>query len=84
MIQELGCYQNAEFIWSQEEPENMGGWQFVRDRIEKILEDLTVKHPKLKYIGRRPSATTATGYIKYHVKEQQYIIRKSLGLDKDE
>ncbi|RXM27840.1 putative 2-oxoglutarate dehydrogenase E1 component DHKTD1, mitochondrial [Acipenser ruthenus] len=36
--QELNQYKNAkDFIWSQEEPQNMGPWSFVAPRFEKQL-----------------------------------------------
>ena len=34
---ELAPYRNADVVWCQEEPENMGAWNFVDRRLEKVL-----------------------------------------------
>ena len=36
----LAPYINADVVWCQEEPENMGAWTFVDRRIEKVLSRL--------------------------------------------
>ncbi len=67
-------YKNAtEYLWVQEEPENMGAWAhiFMAFRSVKLKEGQT-----LKYIGRNASASPATGYGKIHPKQQQSIIDK--------
>ena len=69
--------ENAKFIWCQEEPKNMGAWFSVRDYIQWTLDNLEVKK-KLKFIGRNPSASPATGYAKRHAKQQKEIIDKIL------
>ena len=33
MSQELGRYPNAEVTWVQEEPKNMGAWNYVQPRL---------------------------------------------------
>ena len=67
----------AKFIWCQEEPKNMGAWFSVRDYIQWTLDNLEVKK-KLKFIGRNPSASPATGYAKRHAKQQKEIVDKIL------
>jgi len=69
--------KNAKFIWCQEEPKNMGAWFSVRDYIQWTLDNLEVKK-KIKFIGRNPSASPATGYAKRHAKQQKEIIDKIL------
>lgn len=64
-------YQKAEFIWAQEEPENMGAWTYLL-RFE-INRDLSV-------ISRKASASPATGFAKIHDKEQNEIIEKAFDL----
>ena len=39
----LAPYRNADVVWCQEEPENMGAWSFVDRRIEKVLKRLDIK-----------------------------------------
>jgi 2-oxoglutarate dehydrogenase E1 component len=33
----IAAYRNAEVVWCQEEPENMGAWSFVDRKIEKVV-----------------------------------------------
>ena len=75
----LKRFKNAdEFIWCQEEPENMGAWSFVEKYINWTLDSIGAKSKKVQYVGRKPSASTATGYLKKHVQQQDEIISKVL------
>jgi len=64
----LDKYKNAEYFWLQEEPENMGYWNFVQRAYKE--KDLTL-------ISRKASASPATGYAKVHAQEQEEIINKA-------
>lgn len=55
--------------WVQEEPKNRGAWNFVRDNFEASFPDL-----RLSYIGRRASASPATGSRERHASEQAEIL----------
>ena len=57
----LKRYKNADFIWCQEEPKNMGGWNTVRNYIDRTLEIINFKDINVKYVGRQASSSTATG-----------------------
>ena len=75
----LKRFKNAdEFIWCQEEPENMGAWSFVEKYINWTLDSIDAKSKKVQYVGRKPSASTATGYLKKHVQQQDEIVSKVL------
>jgi len=76
----LSPYRNAEVIWCQEEPENMGAWTFVDRRLEKVLKDLGIKAKRPDYAGRREAASPATGLAKVHAQEQATLVREALGL----
>ena len=65
------------FLWVQEEPENMGAWLMIRHRLEKLLNK-TKKGYKLGVVARNPSAAPAGGYQKYHQKRQKEIVRRAL------
>ena len=43
LARELAPYRNAELVWCQEEPENMGAWNFVDRRLEKVLAGLDMQ-----------------------------------------
>ena len=60
-----------EFIWVQEEPENMGAWPYMCRKFRK--EDIL----KLDVISRIEGSSTATGFAKQHAAQQSYIIAKA-------
>ncbi|MGD9331859.1 MAG: 2-oxoglutarate dehydrogenase E1 component [Desulfobacterales bacterium] len=66
--------KTREFLWVQEEPQNMGGWQFVRPRLETLLGQ------SLHYVGRPPAASPATGYPKIYRRQQDAIIAEAVGI----
>lgn len=62
----LKKYTNVtEFLFVQEEPENMGPWRFVDNNLRSL---------KLKYIGREAAASPATGFSKRHAMENEEIM----------
>lgn len=73
----LASYTNAqELFWVQEEPQNMGGWNFMRPRLEALLTD----DQELRYVGRAASASPATGSYTIHQLEQQQFVKEALSL----
>lgn len=69
IIQVLERYPNAtDFVWSQEEPINMGAWYFMGYYFPKV---------KLRVVARPASGSPATGSSKFHVIRQRKIIEKS-------
>ncbi|HYC74162.1 2-oxoglutarate dehydrogenase E1 component [Brevundimonas sp.] len=69
LMTELGRFPDAELVWCQEEPKNMGGWTFVDPWLELTLEKLNVKSKRARYVGRPASASTAAGLMSRHLKE---------------
>ena len=69
LMTELARFPNAELVWCQEEPKNMGGWTFVDPWLELTLEKLDVKAKRARYVGRPASASTAAGLMSRHLKE---------------
>ncbi|WP_160123141.1 2-oxoglutarate dehydrogenase E1 component [Rhodovarius lipocyclicus] len=76
----LAPYKNAEVVWCQEEPENMGAWTFLDRKIEKVLLKLDIKAKRPGYIGREEAASPATGLAKVHAAEQDTLVKQALGL----
>ncbi len=72
-------YGRAESaFWVQEEPHNMGAWNFVRDRIEEALPEGRALH----YAGRPESASPASGSMRVHRLEQAKLVLDAFaGLD---
>jgi 2-oxoglutarate dehydrogenase E1 component len=56
-----------EYLWIQEEPENMGAWRFADNNMREL---------HLKYIGRDEAASPATGFSKRHAAEHEEIMSK--------
>lgn len=65
-------YKDAEICWCQEEPKNMGAWSFIRDYLELFTDK------KIQYAGRSASASTATGYSKAHLAQQDALVNEAL------
>ncbi len=81
VMAQIGRYQNAEVVWCQEEPANMGPWTFVDRRLEFILEELghtTAK--RAVYAGRPAAASPATGLYKKHNQEQALLVEQALNV----
>ena len=78
--QELKRYvKNADFYWCQEEPKNMGAWNTVKHYIDRTLEIINYSKKNVEYVGRRPSASTATGNLNKHLAQQKEILEKVVG-----
>lgn len=76
---ELKRYPNAEVVWCQEEPMNMGGYTYILPRLVSSMKAVgRGGFDDVKYVGRAPSAATATGFLKVHQKEQAEIAEKAL------
>ncbi len=69
-------YPNATPFWVQEEPSNMGAWQYINSIFLSEEVDLNVK---LKHIARKASASTATGFKAVHDQQQERIVNLAFG-----
>lgn len=67
-------YPNAIPFWVQEEPSNMGAWQYIYSIIASTQISLNAD---LSLISRKSSASPATGYKKVHDQQQQEIINQA-------
>jgi len=81
---QLARYPNADVVWAQEEPANMGPWSFVDRRLEYILGEIDIKAERAIYCGRRAAASPATGLYKNHAGEQQWICDMALAGEADQ
>ncbi len=79
LTRELTPYRNAELVWCQEEPENMGAWNFVDRRLEKVLSGIDGKAKRPTYVGREAAASPATGSARTHQAEQAALVAAALG-----
>ncbi len=68
----LGRYRRAaEWVWAQEESQNMGGWTFVEPRLREM-------GVPVKFVGRDPSASPAAGSHTVHTHEQAELVDAAL------
>ena len=76
-------FSHCEMIWCQEEPKNMGAWQFIEKRLKSVLHLVGSKN-ELHFIGRRSAASPATGVFDRHLANQKNIIRLATQANLDE
>jgi 2-oxoglutarate dehydrogenase E1 component len=79
LITELSRFKNAEMVWCQEEPKNMGAWSFVDPYLEWVLAHIDAKHQRVRYTGRPASASTATGLMSKHLAQLSAFLEDALG-----
>jgi 2-oxoglutarate dehydrogenase E1 component len=60
--------ENSELYWVQEEPENMGAWNYVEEQMQSIVDKR-----ELRYVGRALAASPAAGAHKVHHDQQEAL-----------
>jgi 2-oxoglutarate dehydrogenase E1 component len=70
-----GYEQATDVVWLQEEPENMGAWGFVRDRLAGLIGD----DFRFQRVSRVASGSPATGSHAMHDLEQVDLLERALG-----
>lgn len=79
IIHELSRFPDAEVVWCQEEPRNMGSWGFIEYYLEWALGHVpNAKSKRPRYVGRLAGASTATGLASKHKAEQENILNEAL------
>jgi 2-oxoglutarate dehydrogenase E1 component len=72
----IAAYSNAvEVVWVQEEPENMGAWDFIRPHLVEVAGGLTVRR-----VARPRSASPAEGSATRHGMNQQALVNQAFGV----
>jgi 2-oxoglutarate dehydrogenase E1 component len=67
-------YDGAALVWCQEEPQNMGAWNFIAPHLEHVFGR------PASYAGRDASASPAVGHLARHRFEQAALIRAAFGI----
>ncbi len=71
----LEAYPDAEeVVWVQEEPENMGAWDFIRPHLQELSGGRTVRR-----VARPRSASPAEGSVSRHALAQQALVNQAFG-----
>ncbi len=76
--EELSRFPQADVVWCQEEPSNMGAWTYLDRRIEDVLVELDGACKRPVYAGRPEAASPATGNFKRHLREQAELVDAAL------
>jgi 2-oxoglutarate dehydrogenase E1 component len=79
LVQELERFKNAEVVWCQEEPRNMGPWHFIEPYLEWVLNQINASNKRPRYVGRAASAATATGLMSKHLAQLKAMLDEALG-----
>jgi 2-oxoglutarate dehydrogenase E1 component len=77
LINELSRFRNADLVWCQEEPKNMGSWTFVEPYLEWVLTQVGGKARRPRYVGRAAAAATATGLMARHVAQLNAFLEET-------
>jgi 2-oxoglutarate dehydrogenase E1 component len=77
LAQELARFRNADLVWCQEEPRNMGAWSFVEPLLEWVLGQAHVKAKRANYAGRPATAATASGLMSKHTAQLKDLLAEA-------
>jgi 2-oxoglutarate dehydrogenase E1 component len=79
LVIELSRFKQAEIVWCQEEPRNMGAWHFVEHYLEWVLNQIEAKVRRPRYATRPASAATAVGQMSKHQAQLKQLLEEALG-----
>ncbi len=69
LVANLARFKNADIVWCQEEPKNMGAWLFLGPYVEWVLTQAGCRVKRPRYAGRPASAATAVGVMPKHLAQ---------------
>ena len=78
LITELSRFRQADMVWCQEEPKNMGAWSFVEPYLQWVLDSIGAARRSPRYVGRAASAATATGLMGKHLAQLAAFLDEAL------
>ena len=73
LLAELSRFKQAEMVWCQEEPRNMGAWHFIEPYLEWVLNQAGATQKRARYGGRPAAAATAVGVMSKHLMQLKTI-----------
>ncbi|WP_332065215.1 2-oxoglutarate dehydrogenase E1 component [Bartonella sp. CB189] len=79
LVNILSRFLQAEVVWCQEEPKNMGAWSFIEPYLEWVLLHINSQYPRARYAGRPASASPATGLMVKHLEQLAAFLEDALG-----
>ncbi|MCZ2203532.1 2-oxoglutarate dehydrogenase E1 component [Bartonella sp. A05] len=79
LVNMLARFLQAEIVWCQEEPKNMGAWSFIEPYLEWVLTHIKAQYSRARYAGRPASASPATGLMVKHLEQLSAFLEDALG-----
>ncbi|SHJ99438.1 2-oxoglutarate dehydrogenase E1 component [Aureimonas altamirensis DSM 21988] len=79
LINELSRFKQAEIVWCQEEPKNMGAWSFIDPYLEWVLDRIGTDKRRARYTGRQAAASPAAGTMSKHMEQLGAFLEDALG-----
>jgi 2-oxoglutarate dehydrogenase E1 component len=77
LVKELSRFGQADVVWCQEEPKNMGAWAFIEPYLEWVLSHANSKTSRARYVGRPAAAATAVGLMSKHLAQLQAFLAEA-------
>ncbi len=77
LVTALSRFKNADVVWCQEEPKNMGAWTFVDPYLEWVLTQVGAVSKRARYVGRAASASTAAGTMSKHLAQLKAFLEEA-------
>ncbi len=77
----LSRFRQADMVWCQEEPKNMGAWSFVDPYLEWVLAQVGARVGRARYVGRPASAATASGLASRHRAQLEAFLAEAFADD---
>ncbi len=74
----LDKYSEAGLVWVQEEPSNMGPWQYINNILRN--KELGISLDQIEFVARKSSASPATGFKMVHDQQQKEIVETAFGV----
>ncbi|MEF3368025.1 2-oxoglutarate dehydrogenase E1 component [Methylocystis sp. 9N] len=79
LVTALARFKEADIVWCQEEPKNMGAWFFVEPYLEWVLAQVGGKTKRARYVGRPAAAATAAGTMSRHLAQLKTFLEEAFG-----
>jgi 2-oxoglutarate dehydrogenase E1 component len=79
LVTELSRFKQADVVWCQEEPRNMGAWHFAEHYLEWVLNQVEAKTRRPRYATRPAAAATAVGQMSKHQAQLKQLLEDALG-----
>ena len=77
---ELRRFRQADVVWCQEEPRNMGAWTFVDPYLEWALHKMEAKSVRARYVGRPAAASPAVGTMSQHAAQLAAFLQQAFAV----